>query len=246
MQRQAAIEDRPELLTASRSMRLLECTAAWSADAVLTHSADEAALLRQAVPEAKVHRVPWSLQMRPGGARFAERSGVAFIGYYGHPPNLDAAQWLVARIMPRVWEAEPTITLTLVGSDMPENLRRLSGERVRVVGHVADLGADVLDRMRLTVAPLRFGAGVKAKVLESLAAGVPCVMTPVAAEGLCLPENLRAMIGRDEAELAALICQCHGDIAAHAKAVAGGVAFMGDAFGEEAVARALLAAIEDR
>jgi hypothetical protein len=75
--------------------------------------------------------------------------------------------------------------------------------------------------VRLTVAPLRYGAGVKGKVLDSFAAGVPCVMSEVAAEGLALPPALAAPVGRDAAELAALICRLHASREDHDAAAAG-------------------------
>ena len=65
--------------------------------------------------------------------------------------------------------------------------------------------------MRLTVAPLSYGAGVKGKVIESLAAGIPCVCTPVAAEGLELPALLRTCIADGAEAIAAMICDLHGE-----------------------------------
>ncbi len=250
LERQAAAEERPELLAEARVMRLKECTAAWQADAVLTHSAEEAALLRRMVPEAHVHLVPWSLPVRAGAAQFAARRGVAFIGHYAHEPNVDAVRWLLEEVMPLVWTAVPDIPLLLVGADMPEVLRRrvaaFAPERVRAMGHVADLQGDVLDQVRLTVAPLRFGAGVKGKVLESLAAGVPCVMTPVAAEGIGLPPGLAELVASDAPGLAACIERLHGNARDHARLKKEGTAFIAAACGEEVVKTALLAAIEGR
>jgi hypothetical protein len=71
--------------------------------------------------------------------------------------------------------------------------------------------ASVFDRVRLTVAPLAYGAGVKGKVLDSLAAGVPCVCTPAAAEGLDLPEPLAELVADTSAGLARSIAALHGD-----------------------------------
>jgi glycosyltransferase involved in cell wall biosynthesis len=250
LERQAAAEERPELLGEARVMRLKECTAAWQADAVLTHSAEEAALLRRMVPEAHVHLVPWSLPVRAGAARFAARRGVAFIGHYAHEPNVDAVRWLLDELMPLVWAAEPGIPLLLVGADMPEVLRRrvaaFPPDLVRVLGHVADLQGEVLDQVRLTVAPLRFGAGVKGKVLESLAAGVPCVMTALAAEGIALPAALADLVAAGAPALAACIVRLHGNARAHARLAKDGAAFIGTACSDEVVKAALLAAIEGR
>jgi glycosyltransferase involved in cell wall biosynthesis len=248
LERQAAVEERPELLAEARLLRLLECTAAWQADAVLTHSEVEATLLRRMVPEAAVHCVPWSVPVRPSRPRFATRRGVAFIGHYAHEPNVDAARWLLEVVMPVVWAIEPEIPCLLVGTAMPDALRRLArrDERVQAPGHVAELRAGVLDRVRLTVAPLRFGAGVKGKVLDSFAAGVPCAMTPVAAEGLALPDALQRFVAPDANSLATAILRLHGDPKAHAAAAKASLAFMRTEGDEASVQAALLAAIEGR
>jgi len=245
LERQALAEKRPELLAASRRLRLEECVAAWSADAVITHSADEAALLRRAVPEAQVYRVPWEVPERATPVPFAARRGIAFVGGYAHAPNADAACWLVEAVMPLVWAIDPTIECLLVGSDMPDAVRRLARPGVVPLGHVADLGS-VFDRVRLSLAPLRYGAGVKGKVLESLAAGVPCIMTPVGAEGLELSATLQALVSEDPSRLAALICRLHDDEAAHRDAAAAGLLLIREHHNEAAVISALQAAIEGR
>ena len=104
--------------------------------------------------------------------------------------------------MPLIWQTDPTIRCTLVGSQMPEAVKHLAQPGVEIVGHVAH-STEVFDRVRLTVAPLRYGAGLKGRVLASLAAGIPCVMTPIAAEGLALPPVLQDYVGLDAASLAA-------------------------------------------
>jgi glycosyltransferase involved in cell wall biosynthesis len=245
LERQAVAEERPELLAASRRMRLEECVAAWSADGVITHSADEAEILRHAVPEARVHQVPWAVAERATSVPFAARRGVAFIGSYTHTPNVDAARWLVEAVMPLIWQIDPDIECLLVGSGMPDMIRRLAGPGVVVLGEVVDLGS-VFDRVRLSVAPLRYGAGVKGKVLDSLAAGVPCVMTPIAAEGLALPAELQALVREDPALLAGLICHLHRDEAAHNQVARAGLAMIRENHNESVVTDSLRAAIEGR
>ena len=243
--RQAAIEDRPELLAMSQLMRVSECTAAWLADAVITHSAQETETLQRAVPGADIHTVAWDVGIRRRTAPFAARTGVAFIGGYAHTPNVDAAHWLVEAVMPLVWQVDPTIECRLIGSDMPQSVRALARPGVVIAGHLADLGA-AFDRVRLTVAPLRFGAGIKGKVVESFAAGVPCVMSPTAAEGLALPKALQGLVGDGEAALAALICQVHASPALHARMVKAGRAMIRAAFSEAAVEAALHVAVDGR
>jgi O-antigen biosynthesis protein len=115
---------------------------------------------------------------------------------------------LIEEIMPRVWERNRSITCRIVGQGWSELLTDKFDRRIRFVGHVPDL-ATVLDQVRLTVAPLRFGAGLKGKVLDSLAAGVPCAMSEIAAEGVPVGPGLTELVGRDATELADLICRLH-------------------------------------
>ena len=94
----------------------------------------------------------------------AERDGLLFVGSYRHPPNLDAARWLVEEILPRVRARLPDVELHLVGGDAPPEVEAY-GERdgVRFHGYVPDL-LPLLRGARIGVAPLRYGAGVKGKV----------------------------------------------------------------------------------
>ncbi len=236
--RQAEAEQRPELQAAARRWRLVETMAALSADAVLTHSADELAVLRRLAPGVPVHRVPWDVAPHPGGAPFEARRGLAFVGSYAHAPNVDAACVLVREVMPLVWREVPGMPCLLVGSDMPPRVRALSGPGIEVLGQVANLGS-VLDRVRLTVAPLRYGAGVKGKVLDSLAAGVPCAMSPVAAEGLELPATLRGLVGADPAALARIVLRLHRDEVAHRVVADAGLGLIRNGHAEAVVDAAL-------
>ncbi len=98
--------------------------------------------------------------------------------------------------------------------------------------------------MRLTAAPLRYGAGVKGKVLASLAAGIPCVMSPVAAEGIDLPATLRCLVGGSAAEMASGILRLHADGAACRQAAEAGLLLMENGYAEAGVVTVLNAAIE--
>jgi len=244
LERQARSQERPELLALSRRIRVEELKAAWSADAVLTHSGEEEAELRRLVPGARIVRVPWDVPTAQTTVPFDARDGIAFIGNYSHAPNEDAARWLADEIVPLVRQHDPGLTCLLVGAAMPPWLQALRAPGVRVLGRVRELRDQVLDRVRLTVAPLRFGAGVKGKVLDSLAAGVPCVMSRIAAEGLELPPVLQALVADTAGELAALICRLHEDKAFHDAVAAAGMAFVERHHGRDVVRDALASAIE--
>jgi len=240
--RQAAAEDRPELAPLANRLRLMEFTAAALSDAVITHSSEEARLLATQLGGAKVHTVRWSAMPRLTKTPFAKRHGIAFIGGYGHPPNLDAARWLIGEIMPRVRERDPTIKCLLVGDRLPAGLRQRCGEGIVALGAVEDLAA-IFQRVRLTVAPLRFGAGIKGKVVDSLAAGIPCVMTPVGAEGLDLPAALGGCIASTGDEIATAILRLHNDAAANKECRGVGLRYVEDSFSEARLDAALARAV---
>ncbi|GAN69150.1 glycosyltransferase family 4 protein [Acetobacter orleanensis] len=239
---QATLENRPELLALSRAIRLQECTAAWQADAVLTHSPEEAEWLTRSVIQARVACVPWAIPVKASAGGFENRRDIAFIGNYAHAPNLDAVRWFVEAILPGLREKNPILSLWLVGAHLPTHLRWPEG--VRVVGHVADLDKDVLERVRLTVAPLRFGAGIKGKVLESFAAGVPCAMLPTAAEGLALPRSLAPLVAKDEKALKNLILKLYADPERCQRLSEKAQAYIASTFSENCTTQALQEAIK--
>jgi glycosyltransferase involved in cell wall biosynthesis len=240
--RQAKVEGRPELLAYSRHLRLAECNAACTASAIITHSSVEAEWLRQAVTGCQVYVVPWTVPVRPTTRPWSERRGIAFIANFVHSPNLDAARFLAEHIMPRVVREDPTIECLLVGSNMPESIKRLEAPGIVPIGHVPDLST-IYERVRLTAAPLRYGAGIKGKVLESLAAGVPCMMSHIAAEGIALPAVLTRVI-TDVTRMSAQILRLHSSESDFHALGQAGLEFIAAGYNEETVVAALQAAIE--
>ena len=240
--RQAAVESRSELLKVSERVKFAEFLAAATADVVITHSDYEVEVLRKNLPKANVHRVLWAVTPRPTKIPFAERSGVAFIGGYGHAPNVDAAKWLMNSLMPRVRWQDPAIECLLVGSALPEELRHMKADGVTLVGHVDDLST-IFDRVRLTVAPLSYGAGIKGKILDSLAAGVPCVYTTLAAEGMNLPEALEPCRADDARTIASALCDLHANAELYEKCCEAGLKYVTDELSEDRVDQAMRRAI---
>ena len=239
--RQAAVERRRDLMVEAQRVRAEELWAARTADAVITHSPVEAELLRQIVPAASVHVMAWSIPCRPTTASFARRRGIAFIGNFRHAPNVAAAVQLRDEIMPAVYAADPAIPCRLVGRDLPPSLQPPQ-PGLEVVGRVPDLQS-VFNSVRLTVAPLRFGAGLKAKVMESLAAGVPCVCSTAAAEGLALPQSLREFIVSDTGTWVQAILHLHNDKARNATVAKLGAEFARLAFSEAQLDKAMRGAV---
>lgn len=236
--RQGQIEARPELLRLSEHQRVAEFAAALQSDAVITHSTYEAELMRPHLPPGRVHVVPWSVTPRPTAVPFAARRGTAFIAHYAHQPNADAARILLERIMPEVWARDPAFPCLLAGTGMPTWLRCLTKAPAEALGAVPDLGT-LFDRVRLTVAPLAYGAGIKGKVLTSLAAGVPCACTSIAAEGLDLPASLTELIADGPEALAAIMQRLETDEDFNARCAAAGLDYVAARLSEDAIDHAL-------
>lgn len=123
--------------------------------------------------------------------KFNNREGIAFVGNYLHRPNIDAIHFFFDEIFLKNKEVEK-IPIYIVGHSLPEALKvKLKKySNVKIVGHVEDLNL-FLSKVRLTVAPLRFGAGIKGKVAFSMANQVPVIGTSVAFEGF--PAELNQM-----------------------------------------------------
>jgi O-antigen biosynthesis protein len=236
--RQAQVERRPELLAHSRYLAAVEVMAARRADIVVTHSPAEAELLRREIGFGKVHVVPFAVPSRRQRRPFTERQGIAILSNFEHAPNPDAVHYLARDILPLVWATDPTLICKIVGHGWHTGRLPALDPRIEMIGEVADLD-DVFDTVRLTVAPLRFGAGIKGKVLDSFAAGLPCVMTPIAAEGLALTGVLAHLVADNPAELANLILHLHADPAANQQAGLEGARLVASEFCDERVVDAL-------
>jgi glycosyltransferase involved in cell wall biosynthesis len=147
-----------------------------------------------------VHVVPNVNEVRPAVTPVERREGLLFVGGFEHPPNSDAALSLVQEVMPLVWR-ELEIGVGIVGADPPSEIEALASPLVDVKGWVPDLDP-LLDSARALVAPLTYGAGLKGKVTQALAVGLPVVTTPVGAEGLDAIDGKHMLIGETPEELA--------------------------------------------
>jgi len=126
----------------------------------------------------------------------AARQGLLFVGGFNHPPNVDGIQWFVADVLPKIAEHVPDVHLHVVGSNPPDAVTELQSSQVTVYGYLDDEElAALYQRIRVAVVPLRFGAGVKGKVIEAIQRGVPLVTTAVGAEGI--PESASVMTVAD-------------------------------------------------
>ena len=242
MERQASLEGGG--YTAAAAQRRTEIAAMQSVDYVIVHSPAEAAMLHELDPQLRVGVVPWTVRPRPTPLAFENRSGTAFVGGFGHPPNGDAVGYLVSDILPLLRQQAPECTTYLIGSNMPGTIMRLNQPGLRPLGFVPVL-ADMLHKLRCTIVPLRYGAGIKGKVLESFAHGLPCVMSQVAAEGLELPEELAWLIAGSPEAFADKVRQLHSDADLNERLAGAGLQYIAERNSSEVVKRALEIAVNN-
>ena len=191
-------------------MQALELKMAHSADLTVTVSPTEQALLEsQGVSNVTV--VPnvhtTYLDSVPN---FNERSGILFIGSYNHTPNIDAVIWLCQEIMPLVWQEQPDIKVTLLGNNPSAEVLALKSDRVTVTGYIDEITPYFLSH-KLSVSPLRYGAGMKGKIGHSLEYKLPVVSTKIGTEGMNLIPEKHITEANTTAEFARSILRVYND-----------------------------------
>ncbi len=138
------------------------------------------------------------------------REGILFVGGFGHTPNIDAVLWFINSIYPLI-RKELNINFYIVGSNPPREIVELNQEGVIVKGFVTEEELEVLySSCRIAVVPLRFGAGVKGKVVEAIYNGIPIITTSCGAEGFVNAANVFA-IADDEEEFARIVVELYSD-----------------------------------
>lgn len=179
-------------------------------DATVVVSSAEAKIIEGNVKGANVRVIPLLRDLTGRGVAFAERDGIGFIGGYRHAPNVDALVYLLTEIWPQVSAINDRLTLYVMGADLPESFRERNDRNVVYLGYVDDI-AEAFGTLRVTTAPLRYGAGAKGKLVSSLLHGVPCVATPVAVEGMDLVSEQDVLVADNPAAFAEKICRLHDD-----------------------------------
>lgn len=174
--------------SAALEMKVLEQSLWRDVDSIIYPSREEADVVVDHVGPGKVHAVPlYCFEEHELTLPEVEQGVVKilFVAGFGHPPNEDAAVWLVTEILPLIVREVPNAVLYLVGSNPTARVSALATNEIKVFPnvHADELRAHYLSAS-VAVAPLRFGGGVKLKVVEAMANGVPMVTTSIGVQGL--------------------------------------------------------------
>jgi O-antigen biosynthesis protein len=212
LEREHALTRDPATAREAERYRGLESKLARSCDLLWCASTADEEFMSRLAPGVPTVVVPTIHTPRERVAPFEERAHLLFVGNFLHRPNTDAAHFYAREVLPLVRESLPGVELLLVGDNAPPEFAAYVAEGVRVLGHVPDI-EPVFARARVSVAPVRFGAGINGKIGEALAHGLPVVTTPIGAAGLGLRDGEEALIASSPEDLAAATVRLYTDAA---------------------------------
>lgn len=239
-QREAELANRDDLRRGAAQTRERELALIRAVDVTLVVSPVEQDLLAREAPGARVDILSNVHEVYGCRVPFAERADLMFVGGFQHPPNVDAVTWFVTEVFPRVRAGNPAIRFHILGSKAPPSLAAEMAKHEGVVFHgfVPEV-APWMDRCRIALAPLRYGAGVKGKVNMSMSYGQPVVATPIAVEGMFLEAGRDVLVAESPDEFADAILRLYEDEALWNQLSTNGLANVARHFGFESARAAV-------
>jgi GT2 family glycosyltransferase/glycosyltransferase involved in cell wall biosynthesis len=201
LDRAAKLSTKKDDLEIARKIKEIELNIIQKADCTLVVSNVEAKLLSDLLPDAMVRTVPFPADVFDPENGYDERGDIVYLGGFIHTPNVDAVLYFVNEVWPLISQKLPGARFVIAGPDAPEKIKSLASDTIIVKGFVEDLGS-LFKTAKLSVAPIRYGAGIKGKVLTSLGYGVPCVATSIATEGIGLTNEENILIADTPAAFA--------------------------------------------
>ncbi len=210
--RRAALEKSRFAQRKARNYKRLELSLATATDATLVVSPVERDILLQELPNLKVYVIPNIHEVSAAVRPFADRSDLLFVGGFQHSPNEDGVRYFIKEVFPLIKKTLPEVKLYIVGSDPTPAVKKLERSDVIVTGWIKDI-APFFGDARVFVAPLRYGAGVKGKIGQSLSYGLPVVTTSIGAEGMELTDGRNVLIANGEEDFAQKVIRLYTDAA---------------------------------
>jgi len=240
-QRAAELGNNTELAQQAARTRTQELKLMRECDVSLVVSDIEKQLLARELPQARIEVLSNVHEVYGRRRGFDERRDLVFVGGFQHPPNIDAVLWFVREVFPRVRAQAPQMRFHVIGSKAPKQILELAHDGVTIHGYVQDI-VPYMDGCRLSIAPLRYGAGVKGKVNMAMSYGLPVVATTPAVEGMHVRVGEDVLVADTPEDFAATILRAYNDAALWTKLSDNGLENVRRHFSFDA-ARAALAGI---
>ncbi len=178
--------------------------------AICYTEAERAVITSHVLKEDNVIRCPWVVQSASQRVPFQERQNIAFLGGYRHTPNVEAVEFFCSKVMPSLTSRLPDLVFNIYGSHMPDEFEVFQSDNIVLHGFVENI-SDVYEKNRLFVSPLISGAGLKGKIIECMAAGLPSVISPVSVEGTGLVHTQSTFVADTVDEWCGYIEQLYSD-----------------------------------
>lgn len=209
--REAEVRGNRHLLKLAGSTRERELDCISRADITWVVSTAERDYLSAHMPAARVEIVSNLHEVAGEVPGFQQRQDLLFVGSAQHPPNVDAVHWIVDSLFPCIRAQLPGVRIHMVGA----GLETAAGEKAGVEGiiwhgHVQDLDT-LLSTCRAGIAPLRFGAGVKGKITQGMACGLPMITTSCGAEGMQLTSGHDILVADSDDAFSDAVARLHGE-----------------------------------
>lgn len=209
--REAELVSNREGLFSSAITQTQELALIAQSDCNIVHTAVEEQIIKEELPVDNIIVFPYIADVVRNDKQFDDRVDIMFLGGFSHLPNRDAAKYFVNEVWPLLTEKLPEESrFLLVGADPTPEIEALAGGRVVVTGQVPEL-APWFALARVFVAPLRYGAGIKGKLIQSLSHGVPCVATSIASEGVGVKDEIHFLLGESPQELANAVLRLYAE-----------------------------------
>ena len=209
--RRAEIEKNPKLMQEISKIKKREFNLAKMGDAMIVVSLVEKEIMLQEDPSLVIYHLPHIHPLGiPSANGFKSRKDIMFIGGFVHPPNEDGVLWFVEEILPRIKDEMPDTKFYIIGSYPTRKIQSLASDEIIVTGYVHDVSR-YFQTARVFVAPIRYGAGVKGKIIHSMSYGLPSVTTTIGAEGLGLEDGNNAFIADSPEEFARRVIELYKD-----------------------------------
>ncbi len=170
-------------------------------DLVVTITPEDTNILLKDIPNINTFIIPNIHEIHAFESEKTPFPSLIFIGVFSHEPNVDAVLYFYHEVWPTITEAHPDCHWFIVGGSPPPEIQALAGSKISITGYVPKT-LPYLKKSWISIAPLRFGAGMKGKVGEAMAAGIPVVTTDFGAQGLKIISGTHLIVAKNDEDYA--------------------------------------------
>ena len=197
----ATLENNSDFYVEAESIKNRELATYTQADLIVTITPEDTDCLKQNLPDINTFIIPNIHEIHVADVEKTPFPSLVFIGVFSHEPNVDGVLYFYHEIWPQIIKSHPDTHWIIIGGNPPPQIQRLACSNIEVMGYVPET-LPYLKKSWISIAPLRFGAGMKGKVGEAMAAGIPVITTDFGAQGLDVRNGEQLLIATTADEYA--------------------------------------------